>query len=119
MTYAGDLTGTYSPGMRVRLTQTTVKYFVIVSVVYVNPTTTITLYGGALYTIANAPITTHDTVTDFIKQGFPLDLLAVSTVLMGLCPVLPDDATMYLDGTGAWTIPPSSPVERPGLNLLF
>ena len=34
VTYAGDLTGIYSPGMRVRLTQGTVKYFVIVSVVY-------------------------------------------------------------------------------------
>lgn len=29
-----------------------------------------------------------------------------TTSLHGLCPKLPDDATLFLDGTGAWTEPP-------------
>ncbi len=105
VTYAGDLTGIYSPGMRVRLTQGTVKYFVIVSVVYSSPNTTITFYGGALYTLTNDPITSHDATAAAIPQGFPTALLRASTVLDGFCPVLPNNTAKFYRGDGAWETP--------------
>ena len=102
VTYAGDLTGIYSAGMRVRLTQGTVKYFVIVSVVYSSPNTTITLYGGGTYTLTNDPITSHDATAAAIPQGFPTALLRANTVIDGFCPVLPDNTAKFLRGDGAW-----------------
>jgi hypothetical protein len=48
-----DLTGVISVGMKLKLTQTTVKYFIVTAI----NTTTITLYGGTDYTLANATIT--------------------------------------------------------------
>ena len=105
VTYAGDLTGIYSPGMRVRLTQGAIKYFVIVSVVYSSPNTTITFYGGALFTLTNDPITSHDATAAAIPQGFPTALLRTNTVIDGFCPVLPNLTTKFLRGDGGWETP--------------
>lgn len=105
VTYPGDLTGVYSSGMRVRLTQGAVKYFVIVSVVYSSPNTTITFYGGGVYSITNDPITSHDATAAGIPQGFPIALLRVSTALEGFCPILPNDTAKFLRGDGTWNIP--------------
>lgn len=58
-TISGDKTTKYSPGMRIKLTQTTVKYFIITVVAYVAPTTTITIYGGTDYTLVNAAISSN------------------------------------------------------------
>lgn len=47
--FAGvDLTSTLYPGMRVRITQSTVKYFIITAVAF-STDTTVTLYGGTDY----------------------------------------------------------------------
>src|SRR5512137_2880917 len=105
VTYAGDLTAIYSPGMRVRLTQGTVKYFVIVSVVYSDPDTTITFYGGGIYSLTEDPITSHDATASAIPQGFPTPLLRVSTVLDGFCPALPNDTAKFYRGDGTWQTP--------------
>src|SRR6185503_19345707 len=56
-TITGDKTGKYSAGMRIKLTQTTAKYFLITAVSYSAPNTTVTVYGGTDYTLANAAIT--------------------------------------------------------------
>lgn len=72
-TISGDLSTKYSAGMKVKLTQTTVKYFIITKVAYSNPTTTITVYGGTDYDLANAAITSPYFSIAKTPQGFPMD----------------------------------------------
>ena len=72
-TIPGDQTGLLSPGMRIRLTQTTVKYFIITAVSYGSPNTTVTVYGGTDYTLANAAITNPYFSPMKAPYGFPLD----------------------------------------------
>lgn len=60
----------YSPGMRIQLTQTTVKYFIITAVA----NTLLTVYGGSTpYTVANADISAISYSTVKAPLGFPLD----------------------------------------------
>lgn len=69
VTTPGDKTGSYWVGMRVAIKQTTLKYFVIESVTYAAPNTTIVLNGLGIYTVASATITSHiDTVQYFPKN---------------------------------------------------
>lgn len=73
-TIAGvDLTSKYSAGMRIKLTQTTVKYFIITKVAF-STNTTITVYGGTDYDLANAAITLPFYSTMKAPVGFPLDV---------------------------------------------
>lgn len=67
-----DATTKYSAGMRIKLTQTTEKYFIITKVVFDDPGSTITIYGGTDYDLANAAIT--DPFYSLVKapHGFPL-----------------------------------------------
>lgn len=59
-TVAADVTTKYQVGMRVKLTQTTVKYFIITGVsTFSGGNTTITIYGGTDYTLANAAISSN------------------------------------------------------------
>lgn len=56
ITCAGrDLTSSIGVGMRLKLTQTTVKYFIVTAIAF-STDTTITVYGGTDYTLANAAI---------------------------------------------------------------
>jgi len=56
-TVAADVTAKYQAGMKVKLNQTTDKYFVITAVsTFSGGNTTITIYGGTDYTLANAAI---------------------------------------------------------------
>lgn len=68
-----DLTAKYTPGMRLKLTQTTVKYFIVTAVSYSAPNTTITVYGGTDYTLANAAISVNYHSPSKAPAGFPLD----------------------------------------------
>jgi len=71
-TVAGvDLTTKYSAGMKIKLTQTTVKYFIITRVTF-STNTTITVYGGADYDLANAAITLPFYSTSRSPALFPL-----------------------------------------------
>jgi hypothetical protein len=72
-TISGDLSSKYSAGMRIKLTQTTAKYFIITKVAYSSPNTTITVYGGTDYDLANAAITSPYYSMVKAPQGFPLD----------------------------------------------
>lgn len=68
-----DVTGKYSAGMKIKLTQTTVKYFIITAVsAYSGGYTTITVYGGTDYDLANATITNPYYSTMKAPQGFPV-----------------------------------------------
>jgi len=69
---SADVTGKYSAGMRIKLTQTTVKYFIITKVAYSSPNTTITVYGGTDYDLANATITSPYYSTHKAPLGFPM-----------------------------------------------
>ena len=76
MTAPGDLTGTYNAGMKIKLTQTTDRYFFI----SIDPTysagtglTTLTLYGGTDYTLDDAAISNVYYSAMKAPHGFPPD----------------------------------------------
>ena len=64
-----DLTSYVSVGDRVRLTQTTTKYFIVVAI----SSTTITLYGGTDYSLVNAAISSVAFSGQSRPIGFPYD----------------------------------------------
>ncbi len=70
-TVSGDVSGKYQVGDKIKLTQTTVKYFVIVGVSYSAPNTTITIFAGTTYSLANAAITSNYYSRAAEAFGFP------------------------------------------------
>jgi hypothetical protein len=56
-TVVGDVTLKYRKGDKLKLVQTTTKYFYIISTSFGGGTTTVTVTGGSDYTLANAAIT--------------------------------------------------------------
>ncbi len=72
-TITGDFTAILTPGTRLKLTQTTVKYFIVTKVSVSSGTTTVTIYGGTDYTLANAAITANYYSHVKGPAGFPLD----------------------------------------------
>jgi hypothetical protein len=74
-TIAGvDLTTTYTPGTRIKLTQATggTKYFIVTKVAF-STDTTVTVYGGTDYTLNNEAITSPYYSRDKAPSGFPLN----------------------------------------------
>lgn len=70
---ASDVTALLSVGQRIKLTQTTVKYFIITAVgAFSAGKTIITVYGGTDYTLANAAITVPYFSIVKAPFGFPL-----------------------------------------------
>lgn len=69
ITTATDLTAVIPVGARIKLTQTTAKYFLVTAIT----SSTITVYGGTDYTLANAAITTPFWSLAKAPLGFPLD----------------------------------------------
>lgn len=65
-----DRTTTFTPGTRIKLTQTSVKYFVVVSSSF-STNTTVTVTGGTDYTLANAAITSPAYSYEANPQGYP------------------------------------------------
>lgn len=76
MTAATDVTSKYSVGMKIKLTNATVKYFIITAIDY-NITnagkTTFFLYGGTDYNLVNAAITSPYYSTRKAPYGFPMN----------------------------------------------
>lgn len=73
-TVTGDLRTKYTVGTRIKLTQTTVKYFVITADPTYNSgtnTTTVTISGGTDYTLANAAISANSHSYAENPQGYP------------------------------------------------
>jgi hypothetical protein len=68
VTTASDLTGIIPLGSRIKLTQTTVKYFIVTAI----DATTMTLYGGTDYTLANASISSPSYSLMKAPLGFPI-----------------------------------------------
>ena len=69
ITVPAGATSLYQAGDRIKLTQTTVKYFIITKVA----STTLTVYGGTDYTLANAAISSIYISRLKAPFGFPLD----------------------------------------------
>ena len=69
-TVATDVSAVLVPGTKLKLTQTSVKYFRVESAVYSAPNTTVTVSGGGIYTLANAAITSPNYSHAAFPQGF-------------------------------------------------
>ncbi len=65
-----DRTTTYTKGTRIKLTNSTVKYFVVASSAF-STNTTVTVTGGTDYALANAAITSPFYSYDINPQGYP------------------------------------------------
>lgn len=103
-TIAGDYTGVYNVGDRAKFTQTTVKYAIITKVAYSAPNTTVTIYMGTDYTIANAAITSPAYSHDRSPVGFPMDP-AKWTVTATSSTDRTTTSTTYASLTDAITVP--------------
>jgi len=93
----------YSPGMRIKLTQTTVKYFIVVAVA----DTILTIYGGTDYTLVSAAISEISFSTHKAPIGFPLDpakWTVETTSTSDSTKNAPANGTWYNQG-GSITIP--------------
>ncbi len=71
LTVTGDRTSKYRKGTKIKLTQTTAKYFYVVASSYAAPNTTVTLAAGSDYTLANATITSPFYSYADCPQDFP------------------------------------------------
>lgn len=105
----------YSPGMRVKLTQTTVKYFLVTAVA----DTILTVYGGTDYTLANAAISAISYSTVKAPLGFPMDPIkwtfSITADTTNRGRATPTAATWYeldslSDGTGTKTATITPPI---------
>lgn len=68
-----DMTAIIGVGQRIKLTQTTVKYFIVTAVgTFSGGNTLITVYGGTDYTLANAAITSPYYSAIKAPFGFPM-----------------------------------------------
>lgn len=70
-TVSGDVTSIFQKGRKLKLTQTTVKYFYVVSSSYSAPNTTVTITGGSDYTLVSAAITNNYYSYATTPAGFP------------------------------------------------
>lgn len=70
-TVTGDRTAALSVGTRIKLTQTTVKYFVVIAVAVAGGTTTVTITAGSTYTLANAAISANYHSHEVNPEGYP------------------------------------------------
>ena len=98
-----DLTSKISVGMKLKLTQSTVKYFIVTAI----DGYTITLYGGTDYTLTSATIT--DVYFSSVKAplGFPLNPNKWSIIITNSDPleITPSGTTVYNLGGLNITIP--------------
>ncbi len=70
-TVSGDVTAKYPKGTKIKLTNSTVKYFYVVGTSYGAPNTTVTVTGGSDYALADAAITANYYSYMETPQGFP------------------------------------------------
>lgn len=97
-TVAGDQTAKYTAGTRLKFTQTTVKYAVVISSAYTS-STLVTIAVNTDYTIANAAITDNYYSYAANPQGYPNSFAYTTTVT---CPS--GTAPTYTTNTGRFSI---------------
>jgi hypothetical protein len=102
-TTSADLTAFIGPGDRIRLTQSaTVKYFIVTAITG----STITLYGGTDYALANAAITLPSFSKSKSPAKFPLDPIKWTEVVTG-------GGTQVSPVTGTWYNAGSPSIDLP------
>lgn len=102
-----DRTTKYYPCMKIKLTQTTAKYFIITKVAF-STDTTVTVYGGTDYTLANAAITSPLFSLNKAPAGFPMSPTkwsVTTTDTSSRSQVPPTATTWYNLGSVSITIP--------------
>lgn len=108
-TVTGDLTAKYTKGTRIKLTQTTVKYFVVAASSVSSGTTTVTITAGSSYTLANAAISANFHSYMANPQGYPgwfnfapslTGFSGTPTVNVARFMVIGNTCFIKLDGTG-------------------
>ena len=72
---SGDVSAYYWPNQLVSITQTTQRFFVVVGVAVVGGNTHLTVSGGGIYALANAPITAHAVTANAGISGLPSGFL--------------------------------------------
>lgn len=70
-TVAGDKTSTFTKGTRIKLTNSSVKYFVVVNSSYLDPDTTVTVTGGDDYALTSGSITSPAFSYALNPPGYP------------------------------------------------
>ena len=70
-TISGDKRSKYQKGDKIKLTNSTVKYFYVIDVSYSDPNTTVTVTGGNDYALTNTAITNNYYSRDSDPFGFP------------------------------------------------
>lgn len=109
-----DWTDIYKEGTRIKLTQTTVKYFRVVSSTF-STNTTVTIYGGGLYTLANATISSPWISRDYAPAGMDIALIEDCWIPLniGATYASADDPNFTFTLSGNWTakIPLSSRIK--------
>lgn len=73
-TVAGDVRTKYYPGMKVKYTQTTIKFGIVTVVSYTSPNSTITIYGGTDFVMTGDAITLPHYSMMHSPAGFPRDV---------------------------------------------
>jgi hypothetical protein len=70
-TIAGDVRAKFPKGTKIKLTNSTVKYFYVVGTAYSSPNTTVTVLGGSDYTLAAGAISATYYSYGSAPQDFP------------------------------------------------
>lgn len=73
-TVSGDRTTVFRAGTKLKMTNSTVKYFFVSSSSYSAPNTTVNLISNASYSLANAAITSNYWSYSCNPQGFPVSM---------------------------------------------
>lgn len=82
-TVSGDQTAVFTKGTRLKLTQTTGKFFVVVGSSHSAGTTTVTVTAGDDYSLANAAITDNYYSYQANPQGFPTWFAYTPSIVAG------------------------------------
>jgi len=109
ISFASDMTGVLSAGMRIKLTDSTVQYFIITGVgAFSGGKTIITLYGGTDYNLSGGAITLPYYSVMKAPFGFPLNPTKWTQALASLNSgnqTTPTQNVWYNTGSNSLAIP--------------
>ena len=89
LTVNANVTTILTVGMRLKLTQTTVKYFIITAIgAYSGGNTLVTVYGGTDYTLVSAAVSAVFFSSAKAPFGFPVDYSKWSILVSSATPAL-------------------------------
>ncbi len=112
-----DNTGVIGLGYKIKLTQTTAKYFIVTAIT----SSLITVYGGTDYTLANAAITSPFFSPVKAPLGFPLDPLkwTVTTTSTSSCAIASPTAAAWHGNTALTPTAPNISIPIGAWNIEY